>query len=270
VIRVAVVVGALLAADPALAATFPGTGVGAIPDGLAGTPPQFGPPLNVTFNVSGLVGTVTSVTIDVTMTHTWVGDVDAVLMAPGGAPSLVIVSRIGVTSAGSFGDSSNYSGTYTFADSAGSAAIDNIWSKALGTNGNPACTDTCNLPSATYRTTGPGFTGQTNPPPLTSLNTTFGGLSPAAANGTWTLRLRDGGQGDTGPVTAANLTINVTVPLNGDIDANGAVDALTDGLLFLRYVFGFRGAILISGVVAGNCTRCTAPLIESYIASTFY
>ena len=51
-----------------------------------------------------------------------------------------------------------------------------------------------------------------------------------------------------------------------DIDGNGEVDPLTDGLLGLRYMFGFRGATLITGVVGGGCTRCSAPAIEAYLA----
>ncbi|HEY0427916.1 MAG TPA: hypothetical protein VGC76_09050, partial [Pyrinomonadaceae bacterium] len=81
------------AATSAPQATFPGTGVGAIPDGLSGTPPQFGAPLVINFAVSGVSAPVTSVTADITLTHTWVGDVDMVLRAPGGTPSLVLVSR---------------------------------------------------------------------------------------------------------------------------------------------------------------------------------
>jgi hypothetical protein len=50
-----------------------------------------------------------------------------------------------------------------------------------------------------------------------------------------------------------------------DIDGNGQPDALTDGILILRYLFGFRGATLIDGAVAPDCTRCTAPEIEAYI-----
>ncbi|MDA7769117.1 hypothetical protein N8936_03380 [Porticoccaceae bacterium] len=37
-----------------------------------------------------------------------------------------------------------------------------------------------------------------------------------------------------------------------DIDGNGQADALTDGLLFLRYAFGLNGEPLISGVVADD------------------
>jgi hypothetical protein len=51
-----------------------------------------------------------------------------------------------------------------------------------------------------------------------------------------------------------------------DIDANGSTGALTDGLLVLRYLFGFTGATLVSGAVdTGACTRCTAKEIETYL-----
>ena len=42
---------------------------------------------------------------------------------------------------------------------------------------------------------------------------------------------------------------------------------LEDGLLIIRYLFGFRGATLIGGAVAADCTRCSATAIESYLAS---
>jgi hypothetical protein len=52
-----------------------------------------------------------------------------------------------------------------------------------------------------------------------------------------------------------------------DVDGNGSAAPLTDGLLVLRYLFGFRGATLITGAVAGDCTRCTAPQIEAFLAT---
>ena len=51
-----------------------------------------------------------------------------------------------------------------------------------------------------------------------------------------------------------------------DIDGNGVVDPLSDGLLILRYLFGIRGATLINGVVAQDATRNTAVQIEEYLA----
>jgi hypothetical protein len=52
-----------------------------------------------------------------------------------------------------------------------------------------------------------------------------------------------------------------------DIDGNDKVDALTDGLVILRYVFGLRGDVLIGGVVADDATRKTAEEIEAYLAT---
>ena len=50
-----------------------------------------------------------------------------------------------------------------------------------------------------------------------------------------------------------------------DIDGNGTIDALTDGLLTLRYLFGLQGDTLINGVVAGDATRTTAEEIEAHL-----
>jgi transcription antitermination factor NusG len=50
-----------------------------------------------------------------------------------------------------------------------------------------------------------------------------------------------------------------------DIDQNGSFDALTDGLILLRYAFDVRGESLIDGVVDTNANRTTAAEIEAYI-----
>jgi hypothetical protein len=50
-----------------------------------------------------------------------------------------------------------------------------------------------------------------------------------------------------------------------DIDGNGELDALTDGLLIIRYLFGIRGDALIENSVADNCNRCTQLEIETYL-----
>ena len=52
-----------------------------------------------------------------------------------------------------------------------------------------------------------------------------------------------------------------------DIDADGNVDALTDGLLMLRYLFDFRRESLIAGAVAADGERKTAAEIEAYLAA---
>ena len=52
-----------------------------------------------------------------------------------------------------------------------------------------------------------------------------------------------------------------------DVDGDGNANALTDGLLIIRYLFGLRGAALITGAVSPNATRVLATDIEIYIQS---
>ena len=50
-----------------------------------------------------------------------------------------------------------------------------------------------------------------------------------------------------------------------DVDQNGSFDALTDGLILIRYAYGFRGDALVSGVIASDAERTTAGEIEAHI-----
>jgi hypothetical protein len=52
---------------------------------------------------------------------------------------------------------------------------------------------------------------------------------------------------------------------NADIDNSSQIDALTDGLLLLRYLFGLKGDSLIAAAVSETAERSTATAIESYI-----
>ena len=53
-----------------------------------------------------------------------------------------------------------------------------------------------------------------------------------------------------------------------DVDGSGEVDALTDGLLLLRSMFGLTDDALATGVIdLTNCTECNAEGIDSYITS---
>jgi parallel beta-helix repeat protein len=60
---------------------------------------------------------------------------------------------------------------------------------------------------------------------------------------------------------------SVTPPSSSsaDIDGNGNTDALTDGLLIIRYLFGSTGDALISGAVADDATRTSAADIEALL-----
>ena len=52
-----------------------------------------------------------------------------------------------------------------------------------------------------------------------------------------------------------------------DVDASGEVDALTDGLLLLRSMFGLTDDVLTTGVVSADATVSDATSIDSYITS---
>jgi hypothetical protein len=70
---------------------------------------------------------------------------------------------------------------------------------------------------------------------------------------------------------AMPTTVTVTCPPGPyatlDVDGNGSVDAMTDGVLIIRYVLGNRGDALIAGAVGPCASRATAGDIESYLAT---
>jgi len=52
-----------------------------------------------------------------------------------------------------------------------------------------------------------------------------------------------------------------------DIDRNGQVDAATDGVMLLRYLFGLRGSALTAGSIGLGATRTNPSDIENHIQS---
>ena len=50
-----------------------------------------------------------------------------------------------------------------------------------------------------------------------------------------------------------------------DIDGDGQSKALTDGLLLIRYLFGFSGDSLTTGAIGDGAERDTADEVEAYI-----
>ena len=77
----------------------------------------------------------------------------------------------------------------------------------------------------------------------------------------------------TGAVTltmgASNLTLFalwVNAPCVLDVDGNGSLDALTDGLMMLRAMFGITGTAVTNGAIgSGAPTRPTWSLIQSFL-----
>ena len=59
---------------------------------------------------------------------------------------------------------------------------------------------------------------------------------------------------DSGDPSSYYLTEESTSFSSGDwdIDDNGQADALTDGLMFLRYAFGLSGDSLLNGVISSD------------------
>ena len=52
-----------------------------------------------------------------------------------------------------------------------------------------------------------------------------------------------------------------------DVDGDGKTEALTDGLLIIRYLFGFRGDVLVENAIGSGATRATSSQIEDYLQS---
>jgi hypothetical protein len=51
-----------------------------------------------------------------------------------------------------------------------------------------------------------------------------------------------------------------------DVDGSGGnPDALTDGLLVLRYIFGFTGTTLVGNATSPMCTRCDGTQVKTYL-----
>ena len=65
-------------------------------------------------------------------------------------------------------------------------------------------------------------------------------------------------------VISAYLEANET---SLDVDDNGEVEPLTDGLLVIRHLFGFTNTTLSQGAVAGDGNRISSAMIEAYLTS---
>ena len=51
-----------------------------------------------------------------------------------------------------------------------------------------------------------------------------------------------------------------------DIDSNGQIDALTDGLIILRYLFGLDGEVLIANVIGSGAERYSTNAIKQHLS----
>jgi phosphoheptose isomerase len=75
----------------------------------------------------------------------------------------------------------------------------------------------------------------------------------------WHSYAQDGAQGGVFAQRYDNIAIL-------DVDGNGSTTPLTDGLLVLRFLFGFTGNTLVAGAVDQiGCVRCDATAIQAYL-----
>ena len=165
---------------------------------------RFRCPRDIIFDVSGLpLGAPTDISISMTATHPWMGQVDAVLVAPD-LTETTIFSRTGAGNAVAPGSHSNLNGTYRFFDGAQTAT--SWWGAATAAAGG-------DIPSGDYRSSEPGGGNPTGGTP-TLLTPAFSAL--ADPNGIWALRVRDSTPSDTGSIDGASLRLvpaaDATVP----------------------------------------------------------
>lgn len=203
----------------AQALVFVGTGTGPIPDSPGVGPRNYGEPLDISFDVSGLTGNITNVQPSLQANHPFVGDLRVTLIAPDGRSHLLFESTGATAPGNSGGSDSDLVSTNPIAF--GDSSPTNWWSAAAS--------GAAQVAGGTYRTVVSGGTGVSNPPPVTSLIETF---RTAAPNGRWILRVEDGWTGDTGNVLVSALTLTASqrelLVTNADDSGAGSLrDALS-------------------------------------------
>jgi hypothetical protein len=65
--------------------------------------------------------------------------------------------------------------------------------------------------------------------------------------------------------SSASTSFLVIAPFRIDVDGNGSYDALTDGLLILRWLFGLTGPQLVNGAIGPGATRTTPAAVLAYL-----
>jgi hypothetical protein len=65
--------------------------------------------------------------------------------------------------------------------------------------------------------------------------------------------------------TFRTSTSNAAVKCSLDVDANGSIDARTDGLILLRAMFGLTGTAVTNGAIGPEAGRPTWTQIQPYL-----
>ena len=165
-----------------------------IPDGVGCGPTAVVSEGTSTINVplSGTITNPTNVTINLNLTHTWLGDVVVRLETPGGT-SCALIKRMGSASDASAGDSSDFSAANQLSfNSANTTLIDVVTPGAAVA-----------IPAGSYAPTG-GSSATLTPTTLSLCNlSTF--LNGIAINGDWKLNASDYCADDIGTIATWSL-----------------------------------------------------------------
>ena len=182
--------------------------LGAIPPGIGCDLVSYGPPRDVTFTVAGKVGKPTSVGVRIAFdpAHTYAGNVLAVLIAPDGRRAQIFGGLDDPFDSGGSDDDHDLVGPYLFSDAPGIPSIEDASQNS----------DDGVVPPGHYRALATGK--QMITPAYADLGD---------ANGTWTLRVRDLCDDDTGSVSAAALYL-ATDGVAVDSDGDGVPDVTDD------------------------------------------
>jgi hypothetical protein len=192
----------LVCVAQAPAATYSNATPITIPAGAPTTTIGPATPYPSPITVAGLTGTITKLTVGISrFSHTVPADVGVVLVAPGGK-ALELMNCSG-------GDPTPAPINLVFDDQAAT----HLAQAPTATSGSYKPTDHC-TEADSFNPPGPG-TAYGNPgprpsPPISTLASTFNGLSP---NGTWKLFVQDFSGGDSGTISGGwKLNLNLTVP----------------------------------------------------------
>lgn len=135
--------------------------------------------------------------------HSWVGDLILTLTHVESGLSIDLMRRPGSSTPTGFGDSSNFSGTYSFSSLAAAPRI--IDNAALVADGVAVANGTYNPTTNSFNGVGgPTFTGETT----TDLNAIFDAMGVMA--GTWRLNISDNAGGDIGQINSWAFTADVS------------------------------------------------------------
>ena len=78
--------------------------------------------------------------------------------------------------------------------------------------------------------------------------------------------LTDGAISPNSPYSDSEVVSRIENTMSyADVDGNGEVDALSDGLIILRYLFGIQGDTLIDGTISPDATRTSIEEVVSYL-----